>query len=41
MEKRPKPRIWSGTANYESDSDDDEKPLVGFSGIDGPTNMDR
>nr|VDC95558.1 unnamed protein product [Brassica oleracea] len=40
LEKRPKPRIWSGTANYESDSDDDEKPLGGFSGINGPT-MDR
>ncbi|XP_006281489.2 histone deacetylase 6 [Capsella rubella] len=40
METRPKPRIWSGTAAYDSDSDDDDKPLHGFSGLDGRT-MDR
>ncbi|KAL0856460.1 hypothetical protein Bca101_061613 [Brassica carinata] len=42
LEERPKPRIWSGAASYESDSDDDEKspPPVGFSGIDDPP-MDR
>ncbi|CAH2043733.1 unnamed protein product [Thlaspi arvense] len=37
LEKRPKPRIWTGTATYESDSDDDEKPIHGFSGIGGRT----
>lgn len=40
MEQRPKPRIWSGTVTYESDSDDDDKPLHGYSGRGGAT-MDR
>ncbi|CAN8232351.1 unnamed protein product [Cochlearia groenlandica] len=37
MEKRPKPRIWSGTAAYESDSDDD-RPFRG--NFDSTMNMD-
>ncbi|KAK4402443.1 Histone deacetylase 6 [Sesamum angolense] len=27
MEVRPKPRIWNGQNDYESDDDEDEKPL--------------
>ena len=30
MDQRPKPRIWNGDDDYESDADADEKPHSRF-----------